>query len=103
MADYDVILSPVFAQPVIGLGMIDLSPADISSWTAAITGYSPFTALANWTGVPAMSLPLGTTPTACRSGSWSPGATGPRGCCSRSPRRSRRRRHGTRRPAAMKV
>ncbi len=58
MADYDVILSPVFAQPVIGLGIIDLSPADIGAWTAAITGYSPFTALANQTGVPAMSLPL---------------------------------------------
>ena len=55
---YDVILSPVFAQPVIGLGQIDLSPPDIASWTANITGYSPFTALANWTGVPAMSLPL---------------------------------------------
>ena len=60
MADYDVIVSPVFAQPVIGLGVIDLSPSDIASWTAAITGYSPFTALANQTGVPAMSLPLGT-------------------------------------------
>ncbi len=58
MADYDVIVSPVFAQPVIGLGAIDLSPPDISRWTANITGYSPFTALANWTGVPAMSLPL---------------------------------------------
>ncbi len=58
MERFDIILSPVFAQPVIGLGTIDLSPADISQWTAAITGYSPFTALANWTGVPAMSLPL---------------------------------------------
>ncbi len=58
MERYDVILSPVFAQPVVGLGRIDLSPADIATWTAAITGYSPFTALANWTGVPAMSLPL---------------------------------------------
>ncbi|MBV8970860.1 MAG: amidase [Sphingomonadaceae bacterium] len=58
MERFDVILSPVFAQPVIGLGRIDLSPTDIARWTAAITGYSPFTALANWTGVPAMSLPL---------------------------------------------
>ena len=58
MADYDIIVSPVFAQPVIGLGQIDLSPPDVAAWTAAITGYSPFTALANWTGVPAMSLPL---------------------------------------------
>ncbi len=58
LTTYDVILSPVFAQPVIGLGVIDLSPSDIATWTAAITGYSPFTALANQTGVPAMSLPL---------------------------------------------
>ncbi len=58
MERFDVILSPVFAQPVIGLGAIDLSPTDIGQWTANITGYSPFTALANWTGVPAMSLPL---------------------------------------------
>lgn len=64
MADFltrfDVVLSPVFAQPVIELGKIDLSPSDIASWTANITGYSPFTALANQTGQPAMSLPLGT-------------------------------------------
>ena len=57
---FDVILSPVFAQPVIELGRIDLSPPDIATWTAAITGYSPFTAIANQTGQPAMSLPLGT-------------------------------------------
>ena len=57
---FDVIVSPVFAQPVIALGKIDLSPPDIASWTANITGYSPFTALANQTGQPAMSLPLGT-------------------------------------------
>jgi amidase len=57
---FDVILSPVFAQPVIELGKIDLSPPDIATWTANITGYSPFTALANQTGQPAMALPLGT-------------------------------------------
>ena len=57
---YDVVLSPVFAQPVIELGKIDLSPPDMAAWTANITGYSPFTALANQTGQPAMSLPLGT-------------------------------------------
>lgn len=59
MADFDIILSPVFAQPVIELGKIDLSPTDMAAWTANILGYSPFTALANWTGLPAMSLPLG--------------------------------------------
>jgi amidase len=59
MSDYDVILSPVFAQPPIELGKIDLSPTDMAAWTANILGYSPFTALCNQTGQPAMSLPLG--------------------------------------------
>ncbi len=58
-AGFDVILSPVFAQPPIELGKVDLSPPDVATWTANITGYSPFTALANQTGQPAMSLPLG--------------------------------------------
>ncbi len=55
---YDVLLSPVFAHPPIELGKIDMSPPDIASWTANITGYSAYTALANQTGQPAMSLPL---------------------------------------------
>ena len=59
MADYDVILSPVFAAPPIELGKIDLSPPDIASWTGHMLGYTPFTALYNQTGQPAMSLPLG--------------------------------------------
>lgn len=61
MADYDILLSPVFAQPPIELGKIDLSPSDMEAWTANVLGYSPFTALANQTGCPAMSLPLGTS------------------------------------------
>lgn len=59
LTGFDVILSPVFAQPPIELGKVDLSPPDVATWTANITGYSPFTALANQTGQPAMSLPLG--------------------------------------------
>jgi amidase len=58
-AHYDIILSPVFAHPPIELGKIDLSPPDMAEWTRNILGYSPFTALANQTGQPAMSLPLG--------------------------------------------
>lgn len=58
-ARYDVLLSPVFAAPPIELGRIDLSPALLPEWTATILGYSPFTALANQTGQPAMSVPLG--------------------------------------------
>lgn len=63
MADYDILLSPVFAQPPIALGKIDLSPSDMDAWTAHVLGYSPFTALANQTGCPAMSLPLGVSST----------------------------------------
>jgi len=63
MADYDILLSPVFAQPPIELGKIDLSPSDMDAWTTHVLGYSPFTALANQTGCPAMSLPLGTSST----------------------------------------
>jgi amidase/6-aminohexanoate-cyclic-dimer hydrolase len=59
MDDYDIILSPVFAQLPIELGKIDLSPTDMPAWTANMLGYSPFTALANQTGLPAMSMPLG--------------------------------------------
>ncbi len=58
---YDAVLSPVFAQPPILLGKIDLSPSEMSEWTANIIGYSPFTALYNQTGQPAMSVPLGWT------------------------------------------
>ncbi|WP_416908880.1 MAG: amidase [Polymorphobacter sp.] len=63
MSGHDILLSPVFAQPPIELGRIDLSPSDIESWTGNVLGYSPFTALANQTGCPAMSLPLGTSRT----------------------------------------
>ena len=56
---YDIILSPVFAQPPIELGRIGLSPPDLAEWTRTMLNYSPFTALANQTGQPAMSLPLG--------------------------------------------
>ena len=55
--NYDVILSPVFAQPVIELGKVDLT--DVATYTANVLTYSPFTALYNQTGQPAMSLPLG--------------------------------------------
>ena len=56
--NYDVILSPVFAQPVIELGKVDLT--NVERYTANVLTYSPFTALYNQTGQPAMSLPVGT-------------------------------------------
>ena len=58
MTRFDVILSPVMGKPPIELGKISLSPLSIADWTAEITAFSPFTALYNITGQPAMSVPL---------------------------------------------
>jgi amidase/6-aminohexanoate-cyclic-dimer hydrolase len=79
MENHDIILSPVFAQPPIELGKIDLSPSDMAEWTANILGYSPFTALANWTGQPAMSLPLGMSRTGLPIGIMAMGRYGAEG------------------------
>jgi amidase len=58
MAHYDVILSPVMGSPPIELGRISLSPLSIADWTTEITNFSPYTALYNITGQPAMSVPI---------------------------------------------
>lgn len=60
MEAYDLILSPVLADPPIELGQINLTPdADFGAWAQKIAAYSPFAQLANLTGQPAMSVPLG--------------------------------------------
>ncbi|MGL4540943.1 MAG: amidase, partial [Polymorphobacter sp.] len=63
MTRYDVVLSPVLGKPPIKLGLIDLSPPEMDRWTAEITSFSPFTALYNQTGQPAMSVPLAASST----------------------------------------
>lgn len=55
---YDLLLSPTLAELPLPLGTIDLDHADIASWVRRITAFGPFTALANMTGQPAMSVPL---------------------------------------------
>lgn len=55
---YDVILSPVLAQPPARLGTLTLSPADFGDYARALAAFTPFTALQNEIGVPAMSVPL---------------------------------------------
>jgi amidase/6-aminohexanoate-cyclic-dimer hydrolase len=55
---YDLLLSPTLAEPPLPLGTIDLDHADIAPWVRRITAFGPFTALANMTGQPAMSVPL---------------------------------------------
>jgi amidase/6-aminohexanoate-cyclic-dimer hydrolase len=57
---YDILLTPVLARPPVPIGV--LSGADRERATEAMRGYVPFTALANLTGQPAMSVPLHWTP-----------------------------------------
>ena len=55
---YDLFLSPTLAEPPGPLGRLSLSPANIGDYGRAIGAFSPYTALQNQTGVPAMSVPL---------------------------------------------
>jgi amidase len=59
---FDVLLSPTLARPPAKLGILGLSPADLTVYAQEVTSYSPFTALANVTGQPSMSVPLHWTP-----------------------------------------
>ena len=60
MANYDVILSPTLAKPPLELGQINLAPdVDFAAWGQRAATFSPFTQIANMTGQPAMSVPLG--------------------------------------------
>jgi Asp-tRNA(Asn)/Glu-tRNA(Gln) amidotransferase A subunit family amidase len=60
MADYDVILSPTLAAPPLELGLINLSPGvPFAEWGQRAAMFSPFTQMANFTGQPSMSVPLG--------------------------------------------
>lgn len=57
-AAFDVVLSPVLAEPPARLGRLTLSPDDIGDYARAVSAFSPYTALHNEIGVPAMSVPL---------------------------------------------
>ena len=58
MQDYDIILSPVMAEPPAKLGIYDLNKTDVDAWGQAISAYIPFTGMFNATGQPSMSVPL---------------------------------------------
>lgn len=58
LRDHDLILSPTLGSPPIEHGVVDLSATDIDAGLAALDAFMPFTRLANWTGQPAMSVPL---------------------------------------------
>ena len=57
-ADHDLILSPTMCQPPFPLGVLDLMSEDGEAYLAAMQASVGFTALFNFTGNPAMSLPL---------------------------------------------
>jgi amidase len=57
-ADHDVILSPTMCQPSFPLGVLDLMSEDDEAYLAALRASVGFTSLFNFTGNPAMSLPL---------------------------------------------
>ncbi len=59
---FDVLLSPTLAREPAMLGTLGLSPVDVAAWGREMSSYSPFTALANITGQPSMSVPLHWTP-----------------------------------------
>jgi Asp-tRNA(Asn)/Glu-tRNA(Gln) amidotransferase A subunit family amidase len=56
-AGYDLILSPTLASPPLPLGVASLE-RPLEEFQRAVLPYSPFAALFNITGQPAISLPL---------------------------------------------
>ena len=59
MTDYDIILSPTLAEPPVELGLLSLSNPGHQQFLETYTRFCPFVGLANMTGVPAITLPLG--------------------------------------------
>lgn len=60
MERFDVILAPTLAAPPLPLGRINLTPdCDFQQWGQRVAAFSPFAQMANLTGQPSMSVPLG--------------------------------------------
>ena len=57
MTRYDLILQPTLAQPPQPLGQLGLD--DVQRYLRTVPRFTPFTGLANMTGQPSMSVPLG--------------------------------------------
>lgn len=59
MRSYDVILSPTLAEPPQLLGQLGLD--DFQRYIRTVPRFTPYTGIANMTGQPSMSVPLGTS------------------------------------------
>lgn len=57
--DYDILLTPTLAKPPIDLGLLSLSNPDQDEFGREFGAFCPYASLANLTGTPAMTLPLG--------------------------------------------
>lgn len=55
--DYDILLTPVLAEPPVHLGAFDVSGDPMKAWDRVVE-FAPFTSVYNATGQPAMSVPL---------------------------------------------
>lgn len=58
---YDLFLTPVAAQPALPLGVLDMGKSHEQGYTEDLFAHMAFTALANASGQPAMSVPIGLT------------------------------------------
>ena len=58
MADYDVMLTPTTGEPPVPIGTLDSPPDDPMYGFKRSGVFTPFTAIANGAGQPAISLPL---------------------------------------------
>jgi amidase/6-aminohexanoate-cyclic-dimer hydrolase len=56
---HDLLLSPTLAKPPIDLGLLHLDQDDPGIFGQEFTAFCPFAGLANLTGCPAVTLPLG--------------------------------------------
>ncbi len=57
-ADYDMLLTPTLAEPPVPLGTIDTDSADTDAYLERLRRFSPFAPMANFAGLPSMSVPL---------------------------------------------
>jgi amidase/6-aminohexanoate-cyclic-dimer hydrolase len=56
---YDILLTPTLAKPPINLGVLGLDNRDAAAFGREFQDFCPFASLANMTGTPAITLPLG--------------------------------------------
>jgi amidase len=61
MERYDVLLTPTLASPPLPLGILGLSPKAMNDYFTAVSAFTPFAGIMNYTGQPSMSVPLATS------------------------------------------